>query len=909
MNKESIFRQLELRLAGCSLTADALGAFSAMAIADSLRQKRSIISHHLNNLHREQRVVKVNSRPVLFLPVEALRRHHRLAVRQGDYASIQALCAERQDSLELLIGAQGSLQESLRQCKAAISYPGAGLPLLLRGPTGTGKSFLARQLWQYAIEQGILPPEAPFTVFNCAEYANNPELLTSKLFGHAKGAFTGADRAVSGLIETSNGGVLFIDEVHRLPPEGQEKLFHFMDNGTWRRLGESSDERSATVRLIFASTEDLEKHFLATFIRRIPVIVKILPIAERGQYERLAFIHHFFRREAQRLHHDLSLDSEIISQLMQETLEGNVGGLENLIRNICASAWTFGQRDDGVLEVKAGQLPDRLLMEVPFTVPQTAERIMIYREGGVFPRVSGQHQEYLRLTENICGLCEELAQENISARTFDKLVYQNLTLYLDALMNKESPRARQDKRLRFIEDVGKAIAAHYDLELNAEFAYLTGRYLTSLPLTPVEASPSVRHVMLRWLEEAPGLAQRVAQKLLDVVNNKYDLLIDTLDRLVVAAIVSNAIDATSGGKVKALIIAHGYSTASSIAGVANRLIGEKIYHAMDMPMEVAFSDVSRAIVDYLQHTDTRAGVMVLIDMGYTKEIADALLSVIHGPLVVVDNVTTRLALNVASEIALQKNIEQIAEEIVPLNQSRWDVFWPAQKKARALLVTCITGIGTAFKFKNLMEKSQLTDFDINIIACEYTRLKHSRMAASLLNQYEVIAVVGTIDPQLAGVPWVGIEELLGEQGYAHLSQLLSGYLNDKQIALINKNMVREFSLHNVVNSLTILNANKTIGHIETIIAEWQSTLGFSFNNNLIISLYVHLSCMIERLVMRNEITHYKNMTEFNERHGEFIAMVNHSFQRLKILYNVALPVAEIGYIHDIFELRIEDFHW
>ncbi|HAE7066049.1 TPA_asm: hypothetical protein GNA51_000312, partial [Salmonella enterica subsp. enterica serovar Heidelberg] len=101
MNKESIFRQLELRLAGCSLTADALSAFSAMAIADSLRQKRSIISHHLNNLHREQRVVKVNSRPVLFLPVEALRRHHRLVVRQGDYASIQALCAERQDSLEL----------------------------------------------------------------------------------------------------------------------------------------------------------------------------------------------------------------------------------------------------------------------------------------------------------------------------------------------------------------------------------------------------------------------------------------------------------------------------------------------------------------------------------------------------------------------------------------------------------------------------------------------------------------------------------------------------------------------------------------------------------------------------------------------------------------------------------------
>lgn len=99
MNKESIFRQLEQRIAGRALTAEALGEFNAMAIADSLKQKRSIISHHLNNLHREQRVVKVNGRPVLFLPVTVLRDHHRLAVRHGEYASIQALCADRQDSL------------------------------------------------------------------------------------------------------------------------------------------------------------------------------------------------------------------------------------------------------------------------------------------------------------------------------------------------------------------------------------------------------------------------------------------------------------------------------------------------------------------------------------------------------------------------------------------------------------------------------------------------------------------------------------------------------------------------------------------------------------------------------------------------------------------------------------------
>ncbi len=70
-------------------------------------------------------------------------------------------------------------------------------------------------------------------------------------------------------------------------------------------------------------------------------------------------------------------------------------------------------------------------------------------------------------------------------------------------------------------------------------------------------------------------------------------------------------------------------------------------------------------------------------------------------------------------------------------------------------------------------------------------------------------------------------------------------------------MVREFSLHNVVNSLTILNAARATGHIEAVLPNGKTRLSFNFNNNLIISLYVHLSCMIERLVMRNEITHYK----------------------------------------------------
>ncbi len=160
MNKESIFRQLELRLAGCSLTADALGAFSAMAIADSLRQKRSIISHHLNNLHREQRVVKVNSRPVLFLPVEALRRHHRLAVRQGITRPFRRCARSGRTVWSCSLAHRAACRSPCVSVRRRSVIPARACLCCCAARRGQEK-FLARQLWQYAIEQGILPRRRP----------------------------------------------------------------------------------------------------------------------------------------------------------------------------------------------------------------------------------------------------------------------------------------------------------------------------------------------------------------------------------------------------------------------------------------------------------------------------------------------------------------------------------------------------------------------------------------------------------------------------------------------------------------------------------------------------------------------------------------------------------------------------
>lgn len=123
-----------------------------------------------------------------------------------------------------MIGYDKSLAEPIEQLKTAVFYPNNGLPVMVMGDTGIGKSYFVQIMYEYMVKAEVLSETAPFKVLNCAQYYNNPELLSGLLFGYSKGAFTGAYEKKRGLLEDANGGLLFLDEVHRLNAEGQEKL-------------------------------------------------------------------------------------------------------------------------------------------------------------------------------------------------------------------------------------------------------------------------------------------------------------------------------------------------------------------------------------------------------------------------------------------------------------------------------------------------------------------------------------------------------------------------------------------------------------------------------------------------------------------------------------------------------------
>jgi two-component system, NtrC family, response regulator AlgB len=251
-------------------------------------------------------------------------------------------CIKQRDLKRQVIDLQGRLREAAPDSDLESDSPklravfevarkaaSSDAAVLLRGESGTGKSVLAR--WIHS-----LSPRSrhPFVVVNCPTLSE--ELLTSELFGHSKGAFTGAVRDQAGRVEAAEGGTLFLDEIGDISPSLQAKLLRFIEEKEFERLGENKTRR-ADVRTVAATNRDLAEHvrqglFREDLLYRLNVIdLQLPPLRERPEdILRLArrFLI-FFAKSARR--HPPELSSSAADVLTAYSWPGNVRELRNTI--------------------------------------------------------------------------------------------------------------------------------------------------------------------------------------------------------------------------------------------------------------------------------------------------------------------------------------------------------------------------------------------------------------------------------------------------------------------------------------------------------------------------------------------------------------------------------------------------
>lgn len=884
--------------------------YSASNISQFLQLERSTISSYLNEGVRQGKYIKVKNYPVLFLHKKALECLD-IFTSQTEIDSLESLLwYKKVPALDQVIGAKGSLKEVIDQIKTAVLYPGQGLPLLLIGASGSGKTFMANKIFEYAVEEKVIDKNAPFIDYNCAQYVNNPELLSAALFGYTKGAFTGATEEHHGVIEKANEGILFLDEVHRLSEEGQEKLFTFMDSGEFSLMGDNSIRRKSKVRLIFATTENIYKTFLPTFIRRVPVVVNLPRFHQRPSLERLAIIDEFFISESKILNRKLSVSNALIHFLLDSDFEGNVGNIKNIVKYACGNAYIH-QKNQPLIQVRLLDMPLEYSCKYKEKLdkPRKKKTDRLY-----YPKETRQ----LRLErENhlLVKFFEQLIQEffymithKTDASIFINKMVEKVTQIMDSLIFQEDYEKEQSLYTILIYHIRQTIdflRDSYGFEQDGNRVVALANYLF-MKDNQVLAEEDLQRDGLQeqlsdFLSSVMETSYWFAKKILTILSERLDQPVYTEDIFFITIYLYslNITNVTTG--IKSIVLAHGYSTASSMANVANRLLNKNVFHAYDMPLDITLEKIEAQLIRFLEEYRTDSGLILLVDMGSLNQIGKGLSDHLKGPLLVFDHVNTPLLLEVGQSILEDKSIAEIEQKIDPQLVLQKQLLFPSTRKKKAIITCCYTGIGSATQIQEILTKC-LGDSvkELMIIPYDYKKLSKNKKYEMPFHLYDVMMIVGTEDPKISGIPYIGLDRLINGEAIGEFLRLLG-----KEITIESENLqealIFRFSIGKIVENLTILDPDKVLASVQKAIRETAELMEIEFSNNQLFLLYLHCSCMIERILRKESVDDQSDIEQYKKENREDIEKIRAAFYDIEAEYTIQIPDLELRLLNDIIQ--------
>jgi two-component system NtrC family response regulator len=264
-----------------------------------------------------------------------LRRCIQVVELEKEYRELQQ--SQHPDVFEDMLGTSPQMQAAFALIR---KVAGTDAPVLLLGESGTGKEMAAAAVHRRSVRKG-----GPFVAINCNAIPEN--LLESELFGHEKGAFTGAHVQRKGLLETASGGTLFLDEIGELPPAIQVKLLRFLQEQRLQRVG-GRQEIQVDTRLVAATNADLKQLIDAgkfredLYFRLAVVTIRLLPLRERG--EDIVFLAREFLQmyAAQSGRTKLVFAPDALRAMARYWWPGNVRELQNRVKR--AVIMTSGSR-------------------------------------------------------------------------------------------------------------------------------------------------------------------------------------------------------------------------------------------------------------------------------------------------------------------------------------------------------------------------------------------------------------------------------------------------------------------------------------------------------------------------------------------------------------------------------------
>ena len=890
-------------------------------VADAFDVQRSNVSKDLNQLVREGKLGKTEGRPVRYYslikgPHQPLSKHVP-SYKEHAKANpiIQEPILKPDDVFRTMIGANGSMKNAVDQAKASVLYPPKGLNTLITGPTGSGKSYFAHAMFDYAQSNQIISSDKELIVFNCADYANNPQLLMSHLFGYSQGAFTGATSSKEGLIQQADDSLLFLDEIHRLPPEGQEMIFYFMDTGMYSRLGESGKSRSANVRIVCATTEDPKSTFLDTFMRRIPIVIQLPSFKERSVTEQLDLVKLLVSLEATRIQKKITLTEDVVKALIASVGYGNIGQLKSAIQLVCARGF-MNQINQEQIDLTARDLPESIQAYLVGKPSNSRYRsalskiveaqLTVYPNEPFYQVKTDAYELPYNLYDIIGDKAALLEEEGLDRESINQYISTDINVHLKSFYRNHGFSFETDSRLaevvskevlQFVHEVAVDIEEKLATRFKQNYIYAISLHISSL-LNKIQAGESrnlnerIKEMAVSYTKEidiARFLKQRIADYFnVDVPENEIYYL---------AVLLVSLQEEEEIGRIGVVIVTHGNSTATSMASVAEELLEMTGIIAVDMPLDMSPIETYEKVKQAVVKANEGSGVLLMVDMGSLTTFEEKLTQETGVRIRTVEMVSTAMVLEAARKASLvDADLDLLHETIDRFNGYSAAAAEKTNKfhslpKAPVVIAICATGEGTAQKLKEMIEKplAKQVNNPLKVLTTSIPDLNHNIKIWQ--DRYTIVATTGVIDPKLSA-PFIPLEHFIEKDAEYVLEKI--NLLTEEQPAQAiedpgaAKRLIQTF----LEEHYSFLNARKLIHPIWKFAEDCHELrlhpeTGYAFH----INLSLHMAGVIERLIHHDALSNHQAAQEL-----KVDADIQHVIKSFEHALAIKIPRQEHAYI-------------
>ena len=810
---------------------------------------------------------------------------------------------KNQDSLEMLVGAEQSLKLPIQQAKAAILYPPRGLHTIILGETGVGKSLFAEVMYYFAKESNMIADDAPFVRFNCADYADNPQLVVAQIFGVKKGAFTGADSDKEGLLKKADGGIFFLDEIHRLSPQGQEMLFTFIDKGYFRALGDTEKKIKVEVQIIAATTEQPQSFLLKTFTRRIPMTIVLPPLRERKLEERYYLLNDFIIAESLRLGKSIYVSKNAIISFLLYDCPSNIGQLKSDVQLSCAKAFlNYKINKNNYILVDQGDLQPRVQKgimkiqeyrkEIDYLSKNMTDILRFSNEDNVLRNFelevsqteNSENKSFYSIIEK---KMEDLKNQGMDEARINDILNIDLEKYFKKYISTINTNFKKDEiakvvDLRVITVVEKMLTMASE-KLQREFdqkVYFGLSLHLQGSIERITSGKKIYHPKLNVVRVQYREEFIVAMEIVKIVEKEFNLDVPLDEIGYITMFLSTCDDENSEQleeKVSVLVMMHGTSTASSMVEVANSLIGEEYIQALDMPLTMKAEYMFEKAKEKIKEIYNEKGVLILVDMGSLINFGNIISNELGIKIKTIDMVTTltvieagRKALNGRSLDSIYHSCQEIGRASIQMPKEDYK-----DDKELIIITTCFTGEGAAEKIKTRISCSLMNIEKVNVIPLDILdKEDFLKKVSELKEKYTILAVVGTVNIFIEGVPFISAQDIFLEQGIKYLEHLLD---IEHDFLKVKKALKTQ---------ITGLDCIKLVANVRDVITQIEESLEVRIQNDAQVGILIHMSFLIDKLKHGGNEIIFKNLEDYRYKHNKEFILIRKSLRVLEQTYKI-----------------------